>query len=47
MTFKDAKDLRYLILGTCAFMGAVPFWAPLNIGIGLLNSSYILSRIGQ
>ena len=47
MNFKDAQDLRFLIIGTSIFMGALPFWAPLNIGIGLLNGGYILSRIGQ
>jgi hypothetical protein len=47
MGFNDGQDLKFLLMGNVLFMGAIPFWAPINIGLCLLNGGYILSRIGQ
>lgn len=47
MSFNNNKDLHFILMSNSAFMGIIPFVPMMAVGICMLNSGVILSRLGQ
>ncbi len=46
MRLDEHSSLKLILLGNCALLGILPFYPTINVGICILNASFIMSRLG-